>query len=58
MMYIYWLRNVAEPDKVVDFYADHLYELGTKVFAFNDWWIVEDYAPDLNIPVWEIEGNY
>lgn len=57
-MYIYWLRSVEEPDKVIDFYGDHLYELGSKVFAFNEWWIVEDYAPNNNIAAWEDEEEF
>lgn len=52
-MYIYWLRSVEDETKVIDFYGDHLYELGSKVFAFNEWWIVEDFAPDKNIAAWE-----
>ena len=57
-MYIYWLRSVEEPDKVIDFYGDHLYELGSKVFAFNEWWIVEDFAPNDNIAAWEDDDFY
>ena len=55
MMFTYWLRSVEDPSKVIDYYADHLYEIGNKVFAFNEWWIVEDYAPNNNIAAWEDE---
>lgn len=57
-MYIYWLRSVEEPERVIDFYGDHLYELGSKVFAFNEWWIVEDFAPNNNIAAWEDDDFY
>ena len=57
-MYVYWLRSVEDPDKMVDYYADHLYELGSKVFAFDEWWIVADYAPDINIAVWEDDNFF
>lgn len=58
MMFTYWLRSVEDPNKVIDYYADHLYEIGNKVFAFNEWWIVEDYAPNNNIATWENEDYF
>ena len=58
MMFTYWLRSVEDPNKVIDYYADHLYEIGNKVFAFNEWWIVEDYAPNNNIATWEDEDYF
>lgn len=58
MMFTYWLRSVEDPNKVIDYYADHLYEIGNKVFAFNEWWIVEDYAPNNNIAIWEDEDYF
>ena len=58
MMFTYWLRSVEDPNKVIDYYADHFYEIGNKVFAFNEWWIVEDYAPNNNIAGWEDEDYF